>query len=157
MLRHESPSATHRIVLTPSRAGPAVADFVAAAAYDLVRLVLVRMVDISFWPFDVLSRFGRLLVGSSAPMSVVDAAGVVHHSVHGCGFALAIVLFVDRPTMAKALVGAGLLQLFMLSLSPGWLRLPAHGELLSVAAVGHLAYAVTLTVTTRQLLRSENR
>jgi hypothetical protein len=123
------------------------AGLLATAAYDLCRLGVVTLIDINYWPFDVFSRFGRLLVGEAAPTGLAVAAGTGYHYLNGVGFAIAYTLLVRRPRIVTGLAWAALLEVFMVTLYPGWLGLRALDEFLSVSIAGHAAYGVVLGAT----------
>ena len=124
----------------------------ATLAYDLCRLAIVHVFSVEFWPFDVFTRFGQLLVGDSFPSPLVTMVGTVYHYVNGIGFAVAYVLFVRRPRVLTALLWAGVLETFMVSLYPGWLDLKALKEFISISVAGHLAYGLVLGLTAGFLL-----
>jgi hypothetical protein len=143
----------------PARAGArariargAVAGVLATGAYDLCRLITVEVFGFTFWPFDIFTRFGRLLVGDSAPSVVVTVVGTAYHYTNGIGFGIAYVLFVRHPRIRTGLVWAAVLETFMVSLYPGWLDLKALDEFVSVATTGHIAYGVVLGSVSRALL-----
>jgi hypothetical protein len=123
------------------------AGLLATAAYDLCRLGVVTFTSINYWPFDVFSCFGRLLVGEAAPASMAIAVGTGYHYLNGVGFAVAYTLLVRRPGILTGVAWAALLEVFMVTLYPGWLGLRALDEFLSVSIVGHAVYGVVLGAT----------
>lgn len=131
-----------------------VAGVLATIAYDGIRLAIVSAVPISFWPFDVFSRFGALLVGDDAPRELILFAGIAYHCFNGCGFAIAYVLLFRRITIGTGLLWAALLEVFMVSVYPSWLGLNAWTEFLSISVVGHVAYGSALGASARRLLRA---
>lgn len=130
-----------------------VAGLAATGAYDLLRLGVVTAFGMRFWPFDIFSLFGQLLVGSSAPPTVRLAAGVAYHWTNGVGFALAYVFLFRRPQVWTALLWALALELAMISIYPSWLHLKALDEFYTVSALGHLAYGSVLGLVSGRLLR----
>ncbi|MFN2497163.1 MAG: DUF6789 family protein [Pseudonocardiaceae bacterium] len=154
LIRRRLPVELRMVVAARVRWG-AVAGVAATAAYDACRFVLVRLLDLQFWPFDVFTRFGGLLVGQSTSPAVVMAVGTAYHYANGIGFAVAYALFVRRPGIVTGLLWAGILELFMVSLYPGWLGLQAMNEFLGVSVVGHIVYGLVLGSTTRILLRDD--
>jgi hypothetical protein len=143
LARTRLPEPSRRLVRYQAVRGIA-AGLLATAAYDLCRLIVVSLTDIAYWPFDIFSRFGRLLVGEAAPTGVAVAVGMGYHYLNGVGFAIAYMLFVRRPGILTGLAWAALLEVFMVSLYPGWLGLRALGEFLGVSIAGHAAYGVVL-------------
>jgi hypothetical protein len=129
----------------------ALAGVLATGAYDLCRLVVVKVFGFTFWPFDIFTRFGHLLLGHSASPTAAAAVGTAYHYTNGIGFGIAYVLFVRRPNIRTGLVWAAVLETFMVSLYPGWLDLKALDEFVSVATVGHIAYGVVLGSVSRAL------
>ncbi len=123
------------------------AGLLATAAYDLCRLGAVTLIGVNYWPFDVFSRFGRLLVGEAAPAGMAVAVGTAYHYLNGVGFAIAYTLLVRRPGILTGLAWAALLEVFMVTLYPGWLGLRALDEFLSVSITGHAAYGLVLGAT----------
>jgi hypothetical protein len=105
----------------------------ATAAYDACRFALVQLFDLQFWPFDVFTRFGGLLMGESVAPPVVTAVGTAYHYVNGIGFGIAYVLFIRRPGIVTGLLWAGVLEVFMVSLYPGWLSIEAVNEFRSTS------------------------
>ncbi len=121
-----------------------LAGIVATIAYDLCRFVFVKLLNLAFWPFDIFTIFGRLLVGDGAPGSVAVSAGALFHYANGIGFALGFVFLFRRPSLFKGLLWAAVLELFMVSLYPGWLGLKALNDFFSVSILGHTAYGLVL-------------
>ena len=146
LARTRLPEPSRRLVRSQAVRGIA-AGLLATAAYDLCRLAVVSLTGITYWPFDVFSRFGQLLVGEAAPAGVAVAVGTGYHYLNGVGFAIAYMLLVRRPGIVTGLAWAALLEVFMVSLYPGWLGLRALGEFLSVSIAGHAAYGVVLGAT----------
>jgi len=147
LLPPASRAATRQRVLIGIAAGLA-----ATAAYDGSRLIAVTLVPVSFWPFDTLSIFGRLLVGPLASPLLAAGVGTAYHVCNGVGFAIAFTLLFRRPTLARGLVWAAGLELLMVSLYPGWLNLRALDEFAGVSVVGHIAYGATLGAVSSRLL-----
>jgi hypothetical protein len=69
LVRTRLPEPSRRLVRSRAVRGIA-AGLLATAAYDLCRLIVVSLTGITYWPFDVFSRFGRLLIGEAAPAGV---------------------------------------------------------------------------------------
>jgi hypothetical protein len=143
------PTVVHRVKCA------AIAGVAATGAYDVCRLVIVRLFDLQFWPFDVFTQFGALLVGESVPSPVVTAVGTAYHYMNGIGFGIAYVLFIRRPGIVTGLLWAAVLEGFMVSLYPGWLSIEAMNEFRAVSVVGHVAYGITLGSVARVLLRED--
>lgn len=143
---------------TPAFARPAikrraligvVAGIAATLGYDLSRLLLVNVLGFTFWPFDVFSIFGKLLLGAHAPGWFARAGGLLFHYCNGIGFAVAFILLFRRPGIFSGLLWAGILELFMVSLYPSWLNLQAGSEFFSVSILGHAVYGLLLGALAR--------
>ena len=98
LVRTRLPEPSRRLVRSQAVRGIA-AGLLATAAYDLCRLTVVSLTGITYWPFDVFSRFGRLLVGEAAPAGVAVAVGTAYHYLNGVGFGagLSSALFTHGP------------------------------------------------------------
>jgi hypothetical protein len=105
---------------------------------------MVTVLHFTFWPFDIFSIFGRLLVGDNAPTAITTGVGILYHYANGIGFAIAFVFLFRRPGVLSGLVWAAMLEFFMVSLYPSWLNLKALDEFLSVSIVGHTIYGLVL-------------
>jgi hypothetical protein len=151
---HRLPAGLRPTVVRRVKRG-AIAGVAATGAYDVFRFAMVRLFDLQFWPFDVFSRFGALLVGESVSPPVVAAVGTAYHYMNGIGFGVAYVLFVRRPGIVTGLLWAAVLECFMVSLYPGWLSMQAVNEFRAVSVVGHVAYGLTLGSVARVLLRED--
>jgi hypothetical protein len=124
----------------------------ATLAYDVTRFALVTLGQLRFGPFEALPTFGRLLIGDSAPPVLVALAGTAFHAANGIGFGTAFVIAVRRPTILKGLVWAGLLELAMVTIYPGWLGMDLSEEFLTVSILGHAAYGSILGLAAGRLL-----
>src|SRR5579859_7034093 len=51
----------------------------ATLAYDACRYVVVTFLHFTFWPLDIFTIFGRLIIGSSVPLWVITGVGVLYH------------------------------------------------------------------------------
>jgi hypothetical protein len=51
-----------------------------------VRLVLVRVLGLDFWPFDTFGVFGRALLGDGSALWLAATAGGTYHLLNGVGF-----------------------------------------------------------------------
>jgi hypothetical protein len=142
----------------------AVAGLVATVAYDATRSVLTALDPSPYRPFEVISRFGELLVGTAASPTARLVAGAGFHALNGSSFGIAYAfLFAadGRVTMRKGLLlglGWGLfLEAFQIALYPGWLSIRYMNEFLTISALGHLAYGGTLAGVSIGLLRRASR
>lgn len=121
-----------------------VAGALATLAYDLCRYFVVTFLAFSFWPFDIFTIFGQLLIGRDAPEKLAQVVGVLYHSANGIGFAVAFMFLFRRPGVVSGLLWAAMLELLMVALYPSWLNIKALNEFLSVSIIGHIAYGLVL-------------
>src|SRR6266852_5098119 len=139
------------------RAGLA-AGLAGLAAYDGTRWAFVHVAHYRFKPFDVFSIFGqalagRALVGAHHATWWIDVAGVAFHVTNGLGFATAYTVWMGRRGVVAGVVFALALNVAMILLYPGWLKIRLLGEFVQVAMLGHIAYGAAVGATARALLR----
>jgi len=144
----KTPMASRRSVRRRALVG-VVAGAAATLGYDLSRLVLVNLLGFSFWPFDVFTVFGNLLLGTRVAGPIAKAGGLLFHYCNGIGFAVAFVFLFRSPGILLGLLWAGILEFFMVSLYPSWLKLQAWNEFLSVSILGHAVYGLVLGAVAR--------
>ncbi len=125
------------------------AGILATVAYDASRYIIINVLHLTFWPFDIFSIFGALLIGAGAPAVLREATGILFHYANGIGFSIAFFFLFPRPGIRFGLLWALVLELFMVSLYPGWLGLAALDEFLSVSILGHFAFGATLGLVAR--------
>jgi hypothetical protein len=133
----------------------AIAGLVATLCYDAMRLFVVEVFDVTFWPFDIFTRFGHLLVGQEAAGPMVGAVGAAYHVANGMGFGIAYMLFVRRPQIRTALVWAAMLELIQVTLYPTWIDFQAVNEFVSISAIGHATYGAVLGSVARWRTESD--
>ena len=66
-----------------------VSGFVATIAYDLVRLVLVKLGGLNMSPFEAWRLFGIGLVGDGTAQAIIMIAGTTFHLCNGIAFGIA--------------------------------------------------------------------
>lgn len=149
--RRATPS--QRVDLRRRLSAGLVAGVPATMAYDLIRYLLVEVLRLSFWPFDVFTIFGKLLVGEQLPAPLVTLAGVIYHVSNGIGFAVGYALLLGDRGWKAGLAWALGLEVVMVSLYPGWLDITAFEEFLSVSMLGHVAYGLVLGTISQKILQ----
>jgi hypothetical protein len=118
---------------------------IATVAYDLSRLLLVKLGQLNFHPFKTFVLFGYALLGEAVPQASAFAAGTVYHFINGITFAVAYCLLFSGCHWVCGLLWALGLEVAMFTLYPGWLDLEAViVEFTVVSLTGHLAYGATL-------------
>lgn len=125
----------------------------ATGAYDLTRLAIMLLFDLSINPFESWRYFGAGLIGAASPIASQWAAGTVFHIINGLAFACAYTYwFGDRGPLA-GIAWALFLEFIMLGLYPGWLGINQYLPFITVSLVGHVVYGGVLGFTARRLIR----
>jgi hypothetical protein len=139
----------------------AVAGFIATMAYDLSKAALSVLDPSPYNPFHAIRAFGKLLAGASAGERAIVASGAAFHLLNGTMFGVAYVfLFVRDGTisagraLATGLAWGIFLELFQLTLYPGWLDIRTYEEFVTISALGHIVYGATLGTIALTLFRS---
>lgn len=130
-----------------------LAGLLATGAYDLTRFTLYRFDTSPYNPFEVTRVFGSLLVGTSAKPVFVYTAGAAFHALNGLCFAIAYWFLFGRFGVVAAVVWALFLEVFQLTLYPGWLNIKFYREFLQISASSHLSYGVVLGLSCQWLQR----
>lgn len=162
IIRRASPE-DRRFAGRSLRAG-IVSGVAATFTYDVAKFLLARLDPSPFDPFHAVHVFGTYLVGTDAPGTLIDAAGIAFHVTNGTAFGVAYAfLFAANGaiSMRRALLtglGWGLfLETFQITLYPGWLDIRAYQEFVVISALAHLVYGATLGALTRQILIGTRR
>jgi hypothetical protein len=155
-LRLEAPQ---RAILRSMAGRGVIIGFVATLLYDASRTLLSQLDSSPYQPFEVLTVFGRALLGGGVSAEAALAAGIGFHLLNGVSFGLAYVFILGRqavPRRVRALatgIGWGLfLETFQLTLYPGWLNIAAYREFVTISFLGHVVYGATLGLMSRRLL-----
>lgn len=145
------------VVARRTRVGLGVG-FAATVAYDLARFLLSRWDPSPYDPFEAIWAFGVRLAGATAPPGLVYTAGAVFHLVNGLSFGVAFCLLVARPGVLVGILWGFGLELFQLSLYPGWLDIRFYREFVQISVLAHAVYGLALGLGCRQALgRAEGR
>ncbi len=134
--------------------------FVATLTYDVAKTVLSRLDPTPYNPFEATGVFGTLLIGTEAPGFAIQGVGWAFHFLNGTTFGLAYCLLFARAgatSVAWALltgVGWGLfLEMFQLTLYPGWLDIRFYREFVQISFAAHILYGASLGLGCRYTLR----
>lgn len=117
---------------------------VATAVYDGARFGLSQWDPSPYNPFEAIWAFGVRLVGASAPGSVVYGAGAAFHLLNGLSFGVAFCLLFARPGVATGIAWGFFLELFQLTLYPGWLDIRFYREFVQISVLAHGVYGLAL-------------
>lgn len=139
-----------------------IAGVIATAAYDVSKGILSVADPSPFNPFEAVRVFGILLVGASAPVPLIWAAGIAFHEFNGLAFAIAYSQFFGgiASRSVRWAIGLGMLwglflELFQLTLYPGWLSIQFIAEFQTISFSAHLIYGATLgLIVYRRLWRT---
>ena len=122
----------------------AVSGLVATVAYDLSKWGLSQLDPTPINPFEALPVFGQLVLGPEAPPDLLWRLGIGIHVLNGVTFGIAFAFLLGgRGVPAGIAWGLGL-ELFQLTLYPGWLGIDAFAEFATISAGGHLVYGAVL-------------
>ena len=153
--------AAERRLITRGLGAGAAAGVLATMTYDLSKAGLSVVDPSPFNPFHVIHVFGELLVGRAASETAIVATGAAFHLLNGTMFGVAYTFMFARDGAISLLrgvatgIGWGLfLELFQLTLYPGWLDIRTYSEFATISALGHVVYGATLGTVVRSLLRS---
>lgn len=145
--------AEHRGRARRIAAAGVLAGVVATAAYDGTKYVLSIGVTTAFNPFEAIRAFGHLLAGPAASPALVIAAGAAFHLLNGISFGVAYAFLFRRRGLWSGIAWGLFLELFQLTLFPGWLDIRAYREFIQISAAAHLVYGALLSVVSRLVLR----
>jgi hypothetical protein len=122
----------------------ALAGALATAGYDGTRLLLEQLGLAPGRSFMAIPLFGTGLTGRPATDALAVTAGWAFHLTNGIGFATAYALVAGGRAWYLAIAFAMFLEVMMVSLYPGWLRVPLTTEFLSLSVAGHFVYGTIL-------------
>lgn len=139
-----------------------IAGIVATLAYDISKAVLSVADPTPFNPFEAIRIFGILLVGEGASPALIWTAGTAFHIFNGVSFAVAYAQLLSPYAMRSVrwALGIGMLwglflEIFQLTLYPGWLSIGFLAEFQTISFSAHLIYGATLgLIVYRRLWRS---
>jgi hypothetical protein len=141
----------------------ALAGIAATLAYDVSKVLLAAIDPSPFDPFHAIGVFGQMLTGSTEPGTFTVTAGILFHLVNGTSFGVAYVLLFGRRgdlgIRRAAVTGVGwgmFLELFQLTLYPGWLDIRAYSEFAAISLISHVVYGVVLGIVARSLFRARS-
>ena len=116
----------------------------ATITYDVSKYLLSQLDPTPFNPFEALRAFGVALIGREAPEAAIFAVGTAFHALNGTAFGVAFCMLFRQPNIVLGIAWGLFLELFQLSLYPGWLSIRFYDEFVQVSALGHVVYGATL-------------
>lgn len=132
-----------------------ICGLLATASYDSSKFALSQWDPSPYNPFEAIHLFGLLLVDSTAPEFVVNAAGTAFHVVNGISFGLAFCLLVARPGLLSGIAWGLFLALMQITLYPGWLPMTFYQEFATISGISHVVYGIVLGYSSRYGLSRE--
>ncbi|MBI3924288.1 MAG: hypothetical protein HY319_01990 [Armatimonadetes bacterium] len=135
--------------LRRSVARGAVAGLLAMLAYDFAKLTLSWLDPSPYNPFEAVRVFGMLLAGPGAPGPVVWGAGMAFHALNAVSFGVAFQLLWGSKGVLAGIAWGLFLELFQLTLYPGWLDIRLYREFVQISALSHVVYGAVLGVLCR--------
>jgi hypothetical protein len=126
---------------------------IATAAYDGAKFLLSRGTDSPYNPFEAIRAFGLLLAGPSAPPVAIYAAGTSFHLLNGISFGVAFCFLFRRRSLLQGIAWGMFLELFQLTLFPGWLDIRSYREFVQISVLAHLVYGAVLSLVAQAILR----
>jgi hypothetical protein len=157
-IRRQDPE-IRRSTLRTAAVGIAVG-LIGTVTYDVTKAILSRLDPSPYNPFEALRIFGQLLLSTTATTPDVYLVGAAFHVLNGTAFAVAYTFLFGRDGRVSrrraALSGMGwgvFLELFQLTLYPGWLDIQFYTEFATISALSHLVYGATVGLLARAALR----
>src|SRR6266511_394953 len=129
----------------------------ATVSYDTTKFALSQWNPSPYNPFEVIRVFGILLVGSATPEAIVYSAGTAFHLVNGISFGIAFCLLFGHHGIGAGIAWGIFLEVFQLTLYPGWLDIRFYQEFVQISALGHLVYGAVLGFSCRYFLQETKR
>jgi hypothetical protein len=126
----------------------------ATVSYDAAKFVLSQWDPSLYNPFEVIRVFGILLTDPSAPTVVIYSAGVAFHLLNGISFGIAFCLLLRRYSVGTGVAWGLFLELFQLTLYPGWLDIRFYQEFAQISALSHVVYGAVLGLASQSFLQS---
>ncbi len=132
-----------------------IAGVIATICYDGAKYGLSRLTPTHYNPFEAIRAFGILLAGSTAAPAVIYSAGTAFHALNGVSFGVAFCLLFRRRTLLSGIAWGLFLELFQLTLYPGWLDIRSYTEFMQISLLSHVVYGAVLSLVSRWLLRED--
>lgn len=135
----------------------AVSGLLATLLYDGAKFVLSQLDPSPYNPFELIHKFGVLLLGAGAPDAVLNITGAAFHLLNGISFGIAYCFLFRRQGILPGIAWGLFLEMFQYTLYPGWLSIRFYSEFVQISALSHIVYGATLGTTCRYLLGVKGR
>lgn len=152
----QSPPPVRRMLASTIAVG-AVAGLAATAAYDIAKWGLSRLDATPINPFEALPVFGSLVLGAGASETALIATGAGVHILNGITFGIAFSFVLGGRGIPAGIAWGLTLEIFQLTLYPGWLGIEAFREFATVSAGGHIVYGAVLGSVDQRLRVRRNQ
>ena len=122
----------------------AASGLVATVSYDAAKYALSQLDPSPYNPFEAIRIFGTLLVGQPAPETAIYGAGAAFHLLNGVSFGVAYCFLFRRQGIIAGMAWGLFLEMFQLTLYPGWLNIRLYSEFAQISAISHVVYGLVL-------------
>jgi hypothetical protein len=129
----------------------AISGMIATLVYDVAKFLLSRLTTTPINPFEAIRVFGVLLAGADVSPAATWIAGSAFHLLNGTAFGVAFCLLFPRRTLLWGVAWGLFLEIFQLTLYPGWLDIRAYAEFVQVSVLGHVVYGLTLSFASNRV------
>jgi hypothetical protein len=147
-------SRTERKIIRAKTITGMSAGVIATGAYDLSRLLIVKLFNIPLNPFKAIPVFGQLIIGANSSGSAVLIWGILYHLLNGILFALAYCFLFGNRNWKWGIAWAMCLEIAMFSIYPSWLHLQAVMQEFTIVSIsGHLVYGSVLGLFCNRFLK----
>jgi hypothetical protein len=135
---------TQRAFLTRLLKVGAASGLVATVSYDAAKYVLSQLDPSPYNPFEAIRIFGTLLIGESSAQAAIYTAGAAFHLLNGVSFGVAYCFLFRRQGIVAGVAWGLFLEMFQLTLYPGWLNIRLYSEFGQISALSHIVYGLVL-------------
>jgi hypothetical protein len=122
----------------------AASGLLATISYDAAKYALSQLDASPYNPFEAVRIFGTLLVGQPASEAAIYAAGAAFHLLNGVSFGVAYCFLFRRQGVIAGMAWGLFLEMFQLTLYPGWLNIRLYAEFAQISAISHVVYGLVL-------------
>ncbi len=135
---------TQRAMLTRLVKVGAGSGLVATVSYDAAKYALSQLDPSPYNPFEAIRIFGTLLLGQSSAEVAIYGAGAAFHLLNGVSFGVAYCFLFRRQGIIAGMAWGLFLEMFQLTLYPGWLNIRLYSEFAQISAISHVVYGLVL-------------
>jgi hypothetical protein len=133
-----------RTMLTTLVKVGAASGLIATVSYDTAKYALSQLDPSPYNPFEAVRIFGTLLLGQPASEAAIYAVGTTFHLLNGVSFGVAYCFLFRRQGIVAGMAWGLFLEMFQLTLYPGWLNIRLYSEFAQISAISHVVYGLVL-------------